>query len=45
MQNPWELIFARKIYTGVRDESKSATKPPLIRKPEKSGSVRENTPA
>lgn len=45
MQNPLELIFARKIDTGVRDESKSAAKPPLIRKSEKSGFVVENTPA
>ena len=43
MQNPLELILARKIETGVRDESNSTTKPPLIRKSEKSGSVGENT--
>ena len=35
MQNPLELILAREIETGVRDESKSATKPPLIKKLEK----------
>jgi len=45
MQNPLELILAREIETGVRDESKSATKPPLIKKLEKSGSVGKNTPA
>ena len=32
MQNPLELILAREIETGVRDKSKSATKPPLIKK-------------